>query len=277
MSLKNEVMVVNLNISQWTARKYDAKVSKEVEEAHNASDAGRFNKVLIASETLKQIQKVAGAARTYHYFSTLPWGDNGDRILTAKIYFQYVAEMAKYKNEFEGLVSKFVYQYPALVEEAKIRLNTMFSESDYPRQDWIDSRFNIRFSFLPVSDGDDLRVNISEDEVQRIKNEIQVTVMNRVDDAVKEMKNRIKDAVSHMAAKLGEKDAIFRDSLVTNVCDLIQVIPLLNFNNDPAVDDLVQRIKPLCVDPDTLRNNADFRTEIAQKASKVVDHINAIG
>jgi hypothetical protein len=275
MSLKNEVMVVNLNISQWTARKYDAKVSREVEQSHNAQDAGRFNKILIASETLKQIQKIAGSARTFHYFNTLPWGDNGDRILPTKNYFPYITEMGKLKSEFEATVSKFVSQYPDLVQDAKLRLNTMFSETDYPPQNWIDSRFAIRFSFMPVSDSDDLRVNISDTEISRIKAEIQGTILNRVDDAVKEMKSRIREAVGHMADKLSDKDSIFRDSLVNNVCDLIQTIPLLNFNNDPDVNWLVEMIKPLCVDPEVLRNDASFRLEIAQRAKLVLEHFKS--
>src|SRR5438094_45147 len=41
-TLHHSAMLAALNISQWTARKYDKNVSKEVEAKHQATDAGRF-------------------------------------------------------------------------------------------------------------------------------------------------------------------------------------------------------------------------------------------
>ena len=286
-------MVVNLSISQWTARKYDAKVSKEVEASHQAHDSGRFNKILIATEALKAIQKIAGSARTFHYFNTLPWGDNGDRILPSANYFNYITEMGKFKSQFEGLVEEFITQYPALIEDARTRLNTMFNNNDYPHPGFIRDRFGIKFAFMPVPDTDDLRVNISDEEVNRIKSEIQGEITNRIDNTVKDMLNRIKEAVGHMAGVLSNevadvnavdptgkagivynfKNQVFRDSLVGNICNLIEVIPALNFNNDPHVNEMVNMIKPLCVNPDDLRKNDEFRREIAKKAKNVLSYI----
>lgn len=273
MSLKESVMVVNLSISQWTARKYDAKVSREVEDQHNAKNAGRFNKMLIAAEDLKIISKVAGSIRTYHYFNTLPWGDNGDRILPAANYFNYIGEMGKMKNDFERLVSEFLRQYPDLKLDAELRLGTMFNEADYPPVDKVAQKFGVTFSFMPVPDSDDLRIAISEDEVARIKADISGQLLNRVDNACADMLGRIREAVSHMAATLAEPDKIFRDSLVGNVCQLIETIPLLNFNNDAHINDVVKMIEPLCCNPEDLRTKTDLRKEIAEKAQKVLAHI----
>ena len=273
MCLKTKVMVVNLNISQWTARKYDAGASREVEQNHGATDAGRFNKILIANDSLKKIQKVAGSARTYHYFNTLPWGDNGDRILPTANYFNYVSEIGKFKSDFDTLVSDFVSLYPALKEEARMRLNTLFSESDYPMPGQIERKFDLRISFMPVSDGDDLRVNISQEEIERIKSEINGAISDRVTGAVTEMLSRIREAVSHVADTLEIPDKIFRDSLIGNVCSLIETIPLLNFDNDKHVNEVVDLIRPLCVDPEQLRNNQEFRKEIALKAKFVLNLI----
>ena len=273
MCLKEKVMIVNLSISQWTARKYDAKVSKEVEQAHNAHDSGRFNKILIATEALKAIQKIAGSARTFHYFNTLPWGDNGDRILPSANYWNYVSTMGKLKSQFDGLVDEFIMQYPALIEDARNRLNTMYNDNDYPHPGFIRDKFRIKFAFMPVPDVEDLRVNISDEEVNRIKSEIQGQINDRLQNTVNDMLNRIKEAVSHMADTLNVKDAIFRDSLVGNICALIEVIPALNFQNDPHINEVVNMIKPLCVNPDDLRTSPEFRAEIAKKSQQVLSYI----
>lgn len=273
MCLKNDVMIINLTISQWSARKYDKTVSHEIEVQHNATDAGRFNKILIADETLKQISKIAGSARTYHYEHTLPWGDNGDRILTAKIFMDYVTEMGKFKSEFERRVAEFIAQYPVLRTEAEKRLATMFNYNDYPNEKNIEARFGMRFSFMPISDETDLRVNISADELEKIKVDIQSSVTSRIDIAQKDLIEKLKEAVSNMAKTLTDNTKIFRDSLVGNIATLVDIAPMLNFNKNQHITDVVEMMKPLCVDPANLRLDAAFRKEIADKAILVLNFI----
>lgn len=80
-NLTEKAMLVRLSISQWTARKYDKKISREVASLHNtSSDAGRYNKVLIAKQAIEAIQKIVSESRTYHYINTLAWeGRNNER------------------------------------------------------------------------------------------------------------------------------------------------------------------------------------------------------
>ena len=63
-------MLVCLKISAWTARKFDKRVTKEVNEARGASeDAGRYNKMLLPgdAEAYRTLVKVCNAARGDHY------------------------------------------------------------------------------------------------------------------------------------------------------------------------------------------------------------------
>lgn len=273
MSLKEKVMIVNLSISQWTARKHDKKITREVEQSHNAKDSGRFNKILIATEALKNIQKVAGQARTFHYFNTLPWGDNGDRILSSKNYFNYVGEMSKIKTEFNSCVQDFISQYPTYKEDARIRLNGMFDEADYPSVGLIKEKFSIAFSFMPIPDAEDMRIQIQEEEVTKIRQEVQLQLDFRVDNSINEILKRCRSVVSHMSEKLLDPEAVFRDSLVTNISTLIDVIPLLNFNDDGHVKEVVRMLKPLCVDPEDLRQDTVFRREVGLRAANILNKI----
>lgn len=270
MSIKEKVMLVNLSISQWSARKFDAAATKEVDDNHNAKDAGRYNKLLINDDSLKAITKVAGKARTFHYYNTLPWSDNGDRILPVTNYFQYIGEMGKIKDEFNTVVSEFLNSYSNLVQDAYLRLGTLFNATDYPKPSEIIDKYSISWSFMPVSDADDMRVALSDSEVDVIKKAITDEVQFRVATAVDDIYSRIKEAVSHMAVTLADPDKIFRDSVVTNICNLIEILPRLNFNSDPKLTDLVKAIKPLCCDPDRLRSEPLFRKQMAQLAHNAV-------
>ena len=269
MSLKEKCMIVNLAISQWSARKYDRNVSNEVAQNHAATDAGRVNKILIAGEALKQIAKVANSARNFHYQNSLSWSDNGDRILPSENFFNYTSEMLKFKSEFDDLVREFIANYPSLVQDAKLRLNTLFSEADYPPQSLIQQKFKLSYSYMPIADVDDFRVSISEEEVSKIKLQIQSQIDGRINDAQDEMLKRMQVASFNMAEALEVPDKVFRDSLVGNIQELVELIPLLNFNKNSKIDQAVTMLKPLCVDPNQLRKDAIFRKEIAEKARKV--------
>lgn len=274
MSLQDQVMIINLSVSQWSARKYDKRVSHEIEVAHNAQDAGRFNKLLIMDETLKAIKKIAGKIRTFHYFNTLPWGDNGDRILPVKNYFDYLAKMSEFKTSFEEAVDEFTDNYGDMVIEAKKRLNGMFDPNDYPPTDQVRGKFRVRFNFMPVQDSEDLRVAINDSDLQKIRQDIEEEVNSRQEKSIDELLDRAREAVGHMATKLSNPKEVFRDSLVTNIESLIDIMPKLNFRDDERIDRAVTQLETLVVEPESLRNDLQLRARIGRKAMWVLDQLN---
>ncbi len=100
--INERAMLVTLNISQWTGRKKDKKVTKETNAFYGATDAsGYYSKALIPKEAVKPISQVVSTARTFHYENTLPWGDNGERLLPRKNYLDYTRKMHEFSNQFE--------------------------------------------------------------------------------------------------------------------------------------------------------------------------------
>ena len=54
--LSRKATLVSVNISQWTARKLDRKVTERSHRAHGAPEsAGRYNKLLIEAKRLEAI------------------------------------------------------------------------------------------------------------------------------------------------------------------------------------------------------------------------------
>ena len=272
-TLKESVMIVNLTISQWSARKFDRTATKEVEAAHQAREAGRFNKVLMQSDTLTKIGKSANQIRMYHYENTLPWGDNGDRILPTEKYFTYVAQVGMMKLDFTNLVDQFISEYVEEKENSKRNLNTLYNEADYPQPKSIKKKFDVGVGFMPIAEGNDLRVNMSDEVINTIKSQITRELEKRVEGATNEMLERLRTAVAHMAETLAEPGKVFRDSLVGNIRGLIEDLPLLNFNNDKRVTDAIKYCETLCVDPEELRCKRRFRMEIAEKAKQILANI----
>jgi hypothetical protein len=117
-------MLVDLNISVWTGRKLDKRVSDEIDQAKNTrTRAGNYNKHLLAgSDKLDAVQKIAGAIRTWHYEQTLPWSDGGSRLLPMKNFFDYKASLNSFRSQFEQAVEDLLVAYPELVSASAFQL-----------------------------------------------------------------------------------------------------------------------------------------------------------
>ena len=117
ISIGSSAMLVELNISTWTARKLDKKVSAEVDVAKGAkTSAVNVNKNLLAGTGfLDTIQKYAASARHWHMTQTLPWSDNGLRLLPMSNFIAYKENLATLEKNYAALVDKFIEAYPNLV------------------------------------------------------------------------------------------------------------------------------------------------------------------
>lgn len=272
-NLAEKAMLVRLSISQWTARKYDRKVSNDVATMHSAAaDAGRYNKLLIAEDAIKEINKLVSEARNYHYTNTLPWHDDGARILPAKNFMQYSSEMRKRRGSFEKAVGSFLANYDTYVETAKARLGGMFKAEDYPDMDRLQTKYGFDVAIEPIPVASDFRVSLQSEDVESIQRSIEDRMVSAQRIAMNDLWNRIHTSVSHMADKLGSSDAIFRDSLVGNLDELVDLLPRLNINEDVDLDQVRQDIaRRLCKhSPDTLRQDNRVRKEVAKSAQDIL-------
>ena len=90
--ITSKAMLVTLSISCWNARKFDRKITREVAERHKTTEKiGRYNKNLLPVEAdlYLAISTAGWKARQVHYRETLPWSDEGSRILLGSNYFHY--------------------------------------------------------------------------------------------------------------------------------------------------------------------------------------------
>src|SRR5262245_3123949 len=96
MPVSQNAMLVNDTITTFTASKHDKKITHDVAQAHNTVDVvGRYNKNLlpIDAPSYKKALSECNAARGDHYTHTLPWNDDGARILPATNYLEYTQRM----------------------------------------------------------------------------------------------------------------------------------------------------------------------------------------
>jgi len=241
--IETSAMLVELSISCWTARKLDKRVSQEVDTTSGAkSRAGNYNKNLLAgTQKLDNIVKFAANARAWHNINTLPWSDNGLRLLPVENFLRYKERLSELEQEYNTLIQDFLTSYPNLVDAAAFQLGTLFDRSEYPEAEDITGKFRFRYTFSPVPTAGDWRINIG----QQARNELEVQCNNaieeRVKGAMKEAWSRLHECLSHVSERLEDsgqetKKKIFRDSLVDNAHELIDMLKVLNVTKDPELE-----------------------------------------
>ena len=272
-TLSEKAMLVSLNISCWDRYKFDAKVSNEVAVAHNATNkVGRYNKNLLAFNptSYKAVTSLAGEARQTHYTHTLPWTDEGQRILPCANWTKYTDAMRTLQTKFNIAAQEFVMEAPALFTRSLQELNGLGNAADFPTMQKLSESFDFRIKFSPFPTADDFRVTLQPSDMEAVKAELETNVNQAVAEAMKEPFKRLHEVVKKMAMTLVDSDAIFRDSLVTNVEELLEVLPKLNLTDDATLTVMCNDIRDnLVTDPDTLRQNKSVRSDIAAKAAAI--------
>jgi hypothetical protein len=277
MNLNDRALLVQLSISQWTARKYDKKATRQVADANGTTmDAGRYNKALLPmNDLLDNIHKKTTHIRSKFYDNTLPWGIEGTMMLPTANYLNFMSEFRKERGEWNTLVDTFWQNYDGLVSNAQRILGSLYDHSDYPSSADIRQKFHMDMAVFPVP-STDFRVSIGSDELTRIQQDVERRVQEAQSKAMTEVWQRLHDRVKHMAEKLADPKAIFRDSMIENAREICALLPRLNFSDDPNLEAMRQQVEAaLLKHPDALRNDPDLRRDTAAEAKKIMDAMGA--
>ena len=278
MKLSDRALLVQLSISQWTARKYDKKATQEVASSHGVATAvGRYNKSLLPmNDYLDHVHKKATHIRTKFYENTLPWGIEGTQMLPTANYLSFMTEFRKEKAEWEFLVNEFASNYDQLKADAKRILGSLYNETDYPASHEIINKFRMDMAVFPVPTND-FRVAIGDDELTRIQQDVEERLKQAQSKAISDVWQRLFERVKHMAEKLADPKAIFRDTMVENTRELCELLPRLNFTDDPALEAMRQEVEAsLLKHPEALRCDPDLRRDTAAEAKQIMDKMSAL-
>lgn len=274
-NLRHQLLTVSFSISAWEARKQDRKATQEVAKNHGTdARVGRYHKDLLPDATEHEaILKLRNAWRVRHYELTLPWGDDGGRVIKSAAFLDYAADYRTYKQQWDEALEAFFAAYPSLVAKAEMRLNTLFNANDYPPVEKIKDRFDVRLTTYPLPDAQDFRIidGIPPEEADRLIEEATAGINARLGEAIRDLWTRMHEVTANMqqrlAAPIGEKGGKFHDTLVTNVQDLLQLLPKLNVTNDPEIAKIGEEMKGLAAhEPQVLRENPEAREATRKRA-----------
>ncbi len=278
MELTRDAMLVYLRISAWSGRLYDREASDHVAAHHDANaSAGRYNKRLLPKAALAPLNAVMNESRTQHYAQSLPWDDKGSRLLTVENYEHYAQVMDGLRERLVRQRARFIEDYDHYVEQARLDLGKLFRIEDYPSKDQLRDRFSIRYRITPVPDADHFIARLASDDIDRVKRDIERHIEEQIHDAVSDLYRRLAEAVERVSERLNEDDngkpLIFRDTMISNVRDLVDVVPRLNIFGDQRLASLCEQVKDRIagVEPDSLRPSRTFDPVVRDRVKRDAD------
>jgi hypothetical protein len=283
-SISSSSMLVELSISTWTGRKLDKRASKDVTINNNA-DTGiaNVNKKLLGNcQELTAVQKFVANVRNIHYSMTMPWSDTGLRLLPTAQYFKYHQQMTAIQNEYDRLVNEFIRTYDWAISQAQARLGDLFNPADYPSTDSIRSKFSFRLSYIPLPDAGDFRIDIGNEATEQVRTHYQTYYETQLNNAMQDVWQRAYSALSNMSERLDyadhEQKKVFRDTLVSNVLDIVDLLDVCNVANDSQMSALRLKLDDALrgVTPDALREDSYLRAETKRAVDDVIKSLPSI-
>tara|TARA_R110000824_G_scaffold1897_7_gene9326 strand:- start:2831 stop:3694 length:864 start_codon:yes stop_codon:yes gene_type:complete len=283
ISISSSAVHIDLNISVWTARKLDREVSEEIDGTKNTNTrAGNYNKNLLAgTKQLADIRSLAGEIRNWHLKQTLPWSDNGMRLLPMNLFFKYKEQLSEYQHQFDTKVKQLVTDYPQLISLAAYNLGELFNREDYPPVQDIESKFKLSYTIIPVPESGDFRLDIGNDIREELETQYEDAYQQKVETAMSSAWSRLHTTLEHMVGKLADprwdeedaKNPQVYDSFVGHGMELTSLLTSLNITKDPDLEQARAALEQALsgVQPDMIREQPYIRERLLKDVQSIKD------
>jgi len=258
-TLRDVCTLASLRIGAYGAVVTDRKETEKINQAHGA--AVRAHKVsrdrLAGTECgaiLERIRKAQTEARELFKARTLPWDDNGRRMVGNDSAADLLQRLGEHERKIGGIVSEFCAAWPRAEAEARAAMNggwrPEYADDYRISQDEIRARFTFDPTLESMPSADDIRIAAPDHIVRAAREAAERDTLARFEAGIRDAHTRLIEAIGAIHTKLADPEAIYRDSLFGNLRELLDLLPVLNITHDPTLDRIGQdaRRRLLCFD-----------------------------
>ena len=279
MSIASSSILVELNISVWTANKLDKRVTDSVLVSNGAmsADAGQFRKNLMAGTTIrKDIADFAASCRLWHNTTSLPWADRGARLLPTSLFLDYKTEANRRKMQFDHMVEHFLREYPTLQAQAQQHLGALYNPDDYPSVEAVADKFGFKMVFTPLPEAGDFRLDVANEDLEELRRQYDNSLNARLNEAMQSQWDKLHDMLTRMSDKLvepeGEDKRRWHDTFISNAHDMCQMLTHLNVAKDPKLEEARLKLERAIhgVDIDDIKDDEFKREEVKTKLDAIL-------
>lgn len=277
-TLVNRALLTKVSVSCFIGNPRDKKLTQETEDAHN-TERKRLSvrKKIMQGDELNACMTAAQALRKDFERLSLPWFDGGFRLVPSEKFIQTKAELDKRLDVFKTAVAAFIAAYDVIIDRDKKALNGTFDASDYPNAKELESKFaaNLEFMPLPIANADWRIAGIDATTAKQIATDAEQQTAQRLNAGKAELLARAREAITHLADKLGDADKRFKANSIANVIEAAQDIIGLNVTEDKTLADLSAKLEKTfgAFDPDAIREDKAKRSDAIETCGNSLEEI----
>jgi len=220
----------------------------------------------------KAVTTVKNNAVAYWKSMSLPFPEQGIRLIRQDRVEAFVAQMGEFQDELDEAVRNLDQHYSDLRRAARDRLGTLYSPADYP--DSLVGMFAIEHDFPSVEAPDYLRQlnpQLYEQECQRIQERFNEAVQLAEEAFIAELAKIVSHLTERLSGQADGKPKVFRDTAVTNLVGFFERFRELNVRSSEQLDTLVADAQRIVrgIGPQDLRDNQQLRQHVTTELSGV--------
>ena len=282
--------------------KADKDEARKIEQRESMAE-GTFSttKSLIGKTDLAEFDKKKKALSDFFYANTLPpdQGKNGYSLVPSKSLPVFTTETKRLKRECEDAYSEFMRDYGFESSDQRekwlgvqaSRLGGKFDASEYRSPEDMAKRFRINIPIEPFGDiSESAGMWVDNETLSLLKRQeaeaheaiadyASMAVWERVTDPLLAMVERLSEASEGDTIKADVTKG-FKDSLVTNLRDIVEKLPVLMFQGDKRLEEVRTECQRLLKDiesPKALRTSPKKREDAKRSASDILKTVEGYG
>lgn len=281
--LMNEVVGCKLATRRFgVSRALDKDHRRQAADVFDADDAllSAGKKILDTKDTSwRGVTKVLSQAKTFWNGITLPWPEQGVRLLRRKSIDAFTSEMLTFKAELDQALGRLSNAYWGMKQAARERLGSLWNPSDYPED--LAEFFDLAWEF-PTLDPPKYLMEINpaiyEQQMARVKARFDTAI----DMAEQAFAEEFRTLVAHLAERLsGDEDGKpkqFRDTAVTNLHEFFERFKSLSVRSNAELDKLIAQCQTMTrnANADVLRSDTTLRQFMSESLGGIQSQLDAL-
>lgn len=267
--LRATALAVRVQFTWMGVQKTVSSAAKEqMAEAVSAqaTSVGATKKILdTKAAEFKALTALRQSIKDFWKGTTLPYVDDGVRLMPAGQLDSFVTQMATFRSELASAVLALAGRYESLKQEARVKLGDLYNPNDYPPD--ITHLFQVEWDFPSVEPPDYLmqvRPDLYRLEQQRVAARFEEAVRL----AEQSFASELSKLVEHMIERLQPGDdglpKVFRNTAIDNFQEFFSRFRTLNVNSSADLDRVIGQAEQLVrgLTPADLRAMPDVRQNV---------------
>jgi len=286
-NIRQTTMLGTLSMSVWVGRKNARQQAEKIENEEGARKGAMSaaKHLMVGVSSHEAVVKYAAGVRKWWTDQTVPWfgGRGGPRAVLAASVIDLTSQVGEKMREFDSLVDAFVQDYENTYSARVFDLGTLYNPKEFPLPRDMHKRFRWSLAWDVLPPAADIRIldGIDPAELKRMEQAAIEQERERIARATSDIAQRLYKCVESMhktmSIKHGDPGGKFHASKLENITALADLIPSLNFMQDPKLDEMAKLARKLALkSPEELKGDEVKRATAAKEAGALASKLAAM-